>query len=154
MSIEGDCEYPCFDDSGNPLTHNITLEKAGEYTIVPIIIAPSHGFFATLPMNYITKLVRTKPASYAIYSSLSGVSKFSVIVNVTANEEIKAQNMVIKVYPTNEANYYEEAIPIPVLAKGETYSAITDKIEAFPISEVRYWTVNYNDKTTTFNKSE
>ena len=105
-------------------------------------------------MNTITREVRNKPASYEMYSSLSGVSKFSVIVNVTANEAIAAQNMVIKVYPKNEANYYEETIPIPILAKGEYYTAITDKIDAFTISEVVYWTENYNNKLTTFNKSE
>ena len=154
LDVEGNCQYPCFTSSGEALTHSITLEGKGIYTIVPIIIAPSHGLFATLPLNAIIREVRKKPASYEIYSSLSGVSKFSVIVNVTANEGIAAQNMVIKVYPKNEANYYEEAIPIPILAKGESYTAITDKIDAFTISEVVYWTVNYNNKLTTFNKSE
>ena len=154
LDVEGNCQYPCFTSSGEALTHSITLEGKGIYTIVPIIIAPSHGLFATLPLDTITREVRKKPASYEIYSSLSGASKFSVIVNVTANEAIAAQNMVIKVYPTNEANYYEETIPIPILAKGESYTAITDKIDAFTISEAVYWTVNYNNKLTTFNKSE
>ena len=154
LDVEGNCQYPCFTSSGEALTHSITIEGKGIYTIVPIIIAPSHGLFATLPLRAITREVRKKPASYEIYSTLSGVSKFSVIVNVTANEAIAAQNMVIKVYPTNEANYYEETIPIPILAKGESYTAITDKIDAFTISEAVYWTVNYNNKLTTFNKSE
>ena len=154
LDVEGNCQYPCFTSSGEALTHSITLEGKGIYTIVPIIIAPSHGLFATLPLNAITREVRKKPASYEMHSFLSGVSKFSVIVEVTANEAIAAQNMVIRVYPKNEANYYEETIPIPILAKGEFYTAITDKIDAFTISEVVYWTVNYNNKLTTFNKSE
>ena len=94
LDVEGNCQYPCFTSSGEALTHSITLEGKGIYTIVPIIIAPSHGLFATLPMNTITREVRNKPASYEMYSSLSGVSKFSVIVNVTANEAIAAQNIL------------------------------------------------------------
>lgn len=153
LDVERNCQYPCFNSSGEALTHSITLEGKGIYTIVPIIIAPSHGLFATLPLKAIIKEVRKKPASYEIYSSLSGVSKFSVIVNVTANEEIAAQNMVIRVYPKNDANYYEETIPIPILAKGKSYTAITDKIDAFTISEVVYWTITYNNKITRFTNS-
>ena len=153
LDVEGNCQYPCFNSSGEALTHSITLEGKGIYTIVPIILAPSHGLFTTLPLKAIIKEVRNKPASYEIYSSLSGVSKFSVFVNVTANEEIAAQNMVIRVYPKNDANYYEETIPIPILAKGESYTAITDKIDAFTISEVVYWTITYNSKITRFTNS-
>ena len=153
LDIEGNCQYPCFNSSGEALTHSITIEGSGTYTIVPIILAPSHGLFATLPLNTITREVRTKPASYAVSSLLSGSSKFSVIVNITTNEALDAQNMVIKVYPTNEANRYEEAIPIPILAKGESYTAITYKIDAFTISEVVYWTITYNNKITRFTNS-
>ena len=49
LDIEGNCQYPCFNSSGEALTHSITIEGSGTYTIVPIILAPSHGLFATLP---------------------------------------------------------------------------------------------------------
>ena len=153
LDIEGNCQYPCFNSSGEALTHSITLEGKGIYTIVPIILAPSHGLFATLPMNTITREVRTKPASYAISSLLSGSSKFSVIVNITTNEALDAQNMVIKVYPTNEANYYSETIAIPSLAKGDSHSITSSVIEAMTKSEVVYWTITYNNKTTRFTNS-
>ena len=153
LDIEGNCQYPCFNSSGEALTHSITLEGKGVYTIVPIILAPSHGLFATLPLSAITREVRTKPASYAVSSLLSGSSKFSVIVNITTNEEIAAQNMVIKVYPTNEANYYSETIAIPPLAKGDSHSVTSSVIEAMTKSEVVYWTITYNNKTTRFTNS-
>ena len=153
LDIEGNCQYPCFNSSGEALTHSITLEGKGVYTIVPIILAPSHGLFATLPLNTITREVRTKPASYAVSSLLSGSSKFSVIVNITTNEALDAQNMVIKVYPTNEANYYSETIAIPTLAKGDSHSITSSVIEAMTKSEVVYWTITYNNKTTRFTNS-
>ena len=153
LDIEGNCQYPCFNSSGEALTHSITLEGKGIYTIVPIILAPSHGLFATLPLNTITREVRTKPASYAVSSLLSGSSKFSVIVNITTNEALDAQNMVIKVYPTNEANYYSETIAIPILAKGDSHSVTSSVIEAMTKSEVVYWTITYNNKTTRFTNS-
>ena len=153
LDIEGNCQYPCFNSSGEALTHSITIEGSGTYTIVPIILAPSHGLFATLPLNTITREVRTKPASYAVSSLLSGSSKFSVIVNITTNEALDAQNMVIKVYPTNEANYYSETIAIPSLAKGDSHSVTSSVIEAMTKSEVVYWTITYNNKTTRFTNS-
>ena len=153
LDIEGNCQYPCFNSSGEALTHSITIEGSGTYTIVPIILAPSHGLFATLPLNTITREVRTKPASYAVSSLLSGSSKFSVIVNITTNEALDAQNMVIKVYPTNEANYYSETIAIPTLAKGDSHSVTSSVIEAMTKSEVVYWTITYNNKTTRFTNS-
>ena len=153
LDIEGNCQYPCFNSSGEALTHSITIEGSGTYTIVPIILAPSHGLFATLPLSAITREVRTKPASYAVSSFLSGSSKFSVIVNITTNEALDAQNMVIKVYPTNEANYYSETIAIPILAKGDSHSVTSSVIEAMTKSEVVYWTITYNNKTTRFTNS-
>ena len=153
LDVEGNCQYPWFTSSGEALTHSITLEGKGIYTIVPIIIAPSHGLFATLPLNTITREVRTKPASYAVSSFLSGSSKFSVIVNITTNEALDAQNMVIKVYPTNEANYYSETIAIPSLAKGDSHSVTSSVIDAMTKSEVVYWTITYNNKTTRFTNS-
>ena len=153
LDIEGNCQYPCFNSSGEALTHSITIEGSGTYTIVPIILAPSHGLFATLPLNTITREVRTKPASYAVSSLLSGSSKFSVIVNITTNEALDAQNMVIKVYPTNEANYYLETIAIPSLAKGDSHSVTSSVIEAMTKSEVVCWTITYNNKTTRFTNS-
>ena len=153
LDVEGNCQYPCFTSSGEALDHSITLEGKGIYTIVPIIIAPSHGLFATLPLNTITREVRTKPASYAVSSLLSGSSKFSVIVNITTNEALDAQNMVIKVYPTNEANYYSETIAIPSLAKGDSHSITSSVIDAMTKSEVVYWTITYNNKTTRFTNS-
>ena len=153
LDVEGNCQYPCFNSSGEALTHSITIEGGGTYTIVPIILAPSHGLFATLPLNAITREVRTKPTSYAVSSLLSGSSKFSVIVNITTNEALDAQNIVIKVYPTNEANYYSETIAIPSLAKGDSHSVISSVIEAMTKSEVVYWTITYNNKTTRFTNS-
>ena len=153
LDIEGNCQYPCFNSSGEALTHSITIEGSGTYTIVPIILAPSHGLFATLPLSAITREVRTKPASYAVSSLLSGSSKFSVIVNIITNEALDAQNMVIKVYPTNEANYYSETIAIPILAKGDSHSVTSSVIEAMTKSEVVYWTITYNNKTTRFTNS-
>ena len=153
LDIEGNCQYPCFNSSGEALTHSITIDGSGTYTIVPIILAPSHGLFATLPLSAITREVRTKPASYAVSSLLSGSSKFSVIVNITTNEALDAQNMVIKVYPTNEANYYSETIAIPSLAKGDSHSVTSSVIEAMTKSEVVYWTITYNNKTTRFTNS-
>ena len=64
LDVEGNCQYPCFNSNGEALTHSITLEGKGVYTIVPIIIAPSHGLFATLPLKAIIKEVRKKTASY------------------------------------------------------------------------------------------
>ena len=153
LDVEGNCQYPCFNSSGEALTHSITIEGSGTYTIVPIILAPSHGLFATLPLNTITREVRTKPASYAVSSLLSGSSKFNAIVNITTNEALDAQNMVIKVYPTNEANYYSETRAIPSLAKGDSHSVISSVIEAMTKSEVVYWTITYNNKTTRFTNS-
>lgn len=153
LDINGNCQYPCFNSNGEALTHSITLEGKGIYTIVPIIIAPSHGLFATLPLNAIIREVRKKPASYAVSSLLSGSSKFSVIVNIATNEAIASQNMVIKVYPTNEANYYSETTAIPSLAKGDSHSVISSVIEAMTKSEVVYWTITYNNKTTRFTNS-
>ena len=153
LDIDGNCQYPCFNSNGEALTHSITLEGKGIYTIVPIILAPSHGLFATLPLNTITREVRTKPASYAVSSFLSGSSKFSVIVNITTNEALDAQNMVIRVYPTNETNRYEETIAIPSLAKGDSHSVTSSMIEAMTKSEVVYWTITYNNKTTRFTNS-
>ena len=153
LDVEGNCQYPCFTSSGEVLTHSITLEGKGIYTIVPIILAPSHGLFATLPLSAITREVRNNPASYAVSSLLNGSSKFRVIVNITTNEALDAQNMVIKVYPTNEANYYSETIAIPSLAKGDSHSVISSVIEAMTKSEVVYWTITYNNKTTRFTNS-
>ena len=153
LDIEGNCQYPCFNSSGEALTHSINIEGSGTYTIVPIILAPSHGLFATLPLNTITREVRTKPASYAVSSLLSGSSKFSVIVNITTNEALDAQNLVIKVYPANEANYYSETIAFPSLAKGDSHSITSSVIEAMTKSEVVYWTITYNNKTTRFTNS-
>ncbi len=153
LDVEGNCQYPCFNSSGEALTHSITIEGSGTYTIIPIILAPSHGLFATLPLSAITREVRNKPASYAVSSLLSGSSKFSVIVNITTNEALDAQNMVIKVYPTNEANYYSETIAIPSLAKGDSHSITSSVIEAMTKSEVVYWTITYNNKTTRFTNS-